>query len=122
MEPNDCNGDGLVDTADLACSNAAGTTTELLAELGLLAGDLDGQDGVAFPDFLTLSANFGKPLGKYTEGDIDNSGDVAFADFLTLSANFGKTAGATAAAIPEPSAIALLSFGGLLLGLVRRRR
>ena len=67
LHPNDCNGDGMVDVADLDCSNAVGTTTEVLSKLGLLAGDLDGQDGVAFADFLTLSANFGQALGKYTD-------------------------------------------------------
>jgi hypothetical protein len=76
-------------------------------------GDLDGNGSVEFADFLVLSANFGSEVGSHTEGDIDCSGDVAFADFLIMSANFGSTVGAEAASVPEPSALALLSFAGL---------
>jgi len=49
-------------------------------------------------------------------------GGVAFADFLILSASFGKSAGATAAAVPEPTSMSILVLGGMLLCLVGRRR
>ncbi len=123
--PLDCSGDGVVDAADLACVSTIEDRDAVLAAIPTLAGDLDGNGDVAFQDFLVLSANFGQDLPSYTDGNIDLVGGVAFADFLVLSANFGKVpeaAGAAAAAVPEPSSAALLGFGGLLVGLVRRRR
>ena len=117
----DCTGDGLVDVADLACSNAHDTTSQLLVELNLLPGDLNGQNGVDFEDFLTLSANFGQPLGRYIDGDINNDGQVGFPDFLEISVNFGKTATASAATVPEPSSQTM--FGLLfVLSLVSMRK
>jgi len=86
-----------------------------------LAGDLDGDGSVGFPDFLALSANFGQNVGSYAEGDVDCSGDVGFPDFLALSANFGKSLGATAA-VPEPSGFGLALVSLLSLMGVRRRR
>ena len=91
------------------------------APVNALLGDLDGSGDVGFPDFLTLSANFGNDVSTYAEGDVDCNGNVGFPDFLTLSANFGQSLGATAASVPEPSSAVLLGLGGLLL-LGRRRR
>jgi len=84
-------------------------------------GDLNGDGKVDFPDFLILSGNYNQPATSHTEGDINCDGIVDFPDFLALSANFGTTVGETAA-VPEPSGIALVSFAGLLVGLLRRRR
>ena len=56
------------------------------------------------------------------EGDFDGNGTVNFADFLALSGNFGKSSGGVAAAVPEPSSLALLGIGSLLFGMMRRRR
>ncbi len=76
-----------------------------------------------FADFLKLSANFGQAVDSYASGDIDCNGTVNFADFLTFSGNFGKSSGGgVAAAVPEPSSLALLGIGSLLFGLMRRRR
>ena len=85
-------------------------------------GDVDGSGTVDFTDFLILSANFGEAATDETTGDVNCNGTVDFPDFLQLSANFGNTVPAgTAASVPEPSGILLLSFGvGLLV--VRRRR
>ena len=119
-DPRDCNGDGVVDAGDLACVDTQDNLNSLLGDLGLLAGDLDGNGDVGFPDFLVLSANFGQAVGSYVDGDIDLSGTVEFPDFLTLSANFGKTASATAAAVPEPSSLMMVLLG--VVGLMLRRR
>ena len=118
--PLDCNGDGLASQADLACSNSEGTTETLLADLGMLAGDFDGVDGVAFADFLLLSGNFGLTTNSYLQGDIDGNGMVDFGDFLELSANFGQTS--EAAFVPEPAAAEWLSLQCCFLLLARRRR
>lgn len=117
----DCNSDSSIDAADLACVT---DTTELQAVLdntGLVAGDLDGDGSVSFPDFLRLSGNFGLPGVGYTGGDVDLNGSVEFADFLAVSTNYGMTSG-TAASVPEPSAS--LIFSALLGSLIciRKRR
>ena len=122
MIPGDCNGDGAVNAADLQCVSTIDERDIVLAAIPTLAGDLDGNGDVAFPDFLVLSANFGQDLPSYTDGNIDLTGGVAFPDFLVLSANFGQTpaGGATAAAVPEPSSLVLIGFVPLVL-LARRR-
>ena len=84
----DCNGDGVVDAADLACVATIDERDTVLGLLNTLPGDLDGNGDVAFADFLVLSANFGQQ-GGYADGNIDLTGEIAFADFLVLSANFG---------------------------------
>ena len=116
----DCNEDGSLDAADLACVGTIEERDAVLSALNTLPGDLDGNGEVAFADFLVLSANFGQSLSGYTVGNIDLAGDIDFGDFLILSANFGQTA--AVAAVPEPSSVALaacLSLG-VVAGLRRR--
>ena len=117
----DCNGDGVVNAIDFDCSNAAGTTAQLIADLGLIEGDLNGNGSVDFSDFLALSANFSQ-AAPYSGGDIDGDGTVAFPDFLTLSANFGQSSEGALASVPEPVSATMLWFGLAALGLLRRRR
>jgi hypothetical protein len=116
----DCNQDGIVDIKDANCLCGTENFDLLLAEIGSLKGDLDGDGQIQFTDFVRLAFAFGKP-GSYTDGDIDCDGVVQFADFAFLAINFGKTAGAAAAAVPEPAALCLL-LQLLVAGAWRKRR
>ncbi len=121
--PGDCNGDGVVDIADANCTSDA-ALDGFLASLNpaSLRGDADGDGQVQFSDFVILADNF-TLAGQYTDGDFDKDGEVQFSDFVILADRFGQTgAGGVASAVPEPSSIALLGLGGLLLGMLRRRR
>ena len=107
----DCNGDGVVNAADLGCVVSADQRDAVLQQLDTVAGDLDGNQSVDFADFLVLSANFGDPTKtSYADGDIDLDGGPGFPDFLLLSGNFGSAAG-DVAAVPEPIGIGLLVIG-----------
>jgi hypothetical protein len=118
--PGDCNNDGVVDEADLACVSTTEERDIVLATIPSLPGDLDGNGQVDFSDFLVVSTNFNMDLPGYQDGNIDLAGGIEFADFLILSTNFNKVPAAAAAAVPEPSA-ALLGLLGTLLGFRARR-
>ena len=110
----------MVDAGDLECVTPE-TVDDTLTALNLLAGDLNADKIVSFPDFLILSANFNESDVGYTGGDIDVDGTVGFTDFLALSANFNMSS-AGAAAVPEPCGLVLLCIGALWLGQLRRGR
>lgn len=121
-DPLDCDMDGMVGTSDIACATAE-TIADTLAAANIIAGDLNLDGVVEFPDFLTLSGNFGDPeaAGVYANGDIDLSGEIDFPDFLALSGNFGLSS-AELAAVPEPGGFVLLLMPMLLLARLRMRR
>lgn len=115
--PTDCNGDGVVDLLDLecACADPSVEIDDVLNQLGLLKGDLDGDGEVGFADFLTLSTGYGKP-GNYSNGDVNCDGLVGFPDFLLLSGAYGQTSAisASASTVPEPNGGLILAFGVFL--------
>ncbi|MGC4033458.1 MAG: autotransporter-associated beta strand repeat-containing protein [Tepidisphaeraceae bacterium] len=102
-----------------------------------LGGDADLDGDVDFNDFLALQAHFGT-AGNFGNGDFNYDHIVDFNDFLLMQTNFGQAlaAGATADVtaeqvaamtafgnairVPEPTSLALLGSGGLML--TRRRR
>ena len=87
----------------------------LLADHGTLPGDLDGESGVAFVDFLAFSDNYGMTGADYTDGDFDLDGTVGFSDFLILADNFGQggdfRSGPAVTAVPEPSGLVVALLG-----------
>lgn len=102
-----------------------------LDEAQTINGDTDLDGEVAFPDFLTLSGNFGETgsAATWTLGNVDCDDEIAFPDFLLLSGNFGNAPlvpNSTSASVPEPASKSA-SLAGILLGLAlfltsRRRR
>lgn len=122
VEPvaGDCNGDGSIDAADLACVSSVSDRDVILEGLGTLPGDLDGNGSVEFSDFLVLSANFASDLTSYADGNIDLTDGIAFADFLILSANFGQSFGAVP--VPEPASWQFVFVSGLAFLPARRNR
>ena len=119
--PGDCDGDGSLTAADLACVTTIEDRDVVLGGIGSLPGDIDGDGSVAFADFLVLSGNFGTEASSYTAGNLDLVDGVAFADFLILSGNFGQTAAAQTQAVPEPNGLSLLAIAGIGLLYTRRR-
>ena len=113
----DCNEDGTISILDANCS---AQLDNLLQDLNTVPGDLDGIDGVQFPDFLALSENFGLTPAVYIDGDIDQDGTVGFGDFLILSENFGQVAAAES--VPEPSGIVLFGMLAVCVGVFRQSR
>ena len=101
------------------------TETAVNAQIGLrgntdiAAGDID----VDTSDLTTSIINFTSAggIGKtWADGDMDGDGDVDTSDLTTSIINFTSALSSGSAAVPEPSAVVLLTLGMCLL-VVRRQ-
>jgi hypothetical protein len=109
---------GTIVTLDFTIGEAGGDRTEYVGVsfdapgeiIGPLQGDCDGDGDVDLDDFVILKTNFGTGT-THAEGDCDGDGDVDLDDFVVLKNEFGMAA----AALPEPSMIALMTVAGMLL-------
>lgn len=119
-QTGDCLFDGHLDAKDLECIATIEERDAVLASLGSLPGDLDGNGDVSFRDFLILSHNFGLELASYADGNIDLVPGVDFDDFVILSDNFGYERASTLATVPE-AAFHLFMWLALFSVALRRR-
>lgn len=90
---------------------------------GILAGDVDGLNGVTIDDFNIIKANFWTEGGR-ADGDLTGDGFVSLVDFGEWEANFaGNSAGLLATLpVPEPTSFvvtAMLSLAAMARGTRR---
>jgi len=89
-----------------------------------LAGDFDNNGAADGKDLAVWKTAFGSTSAADADGDGDSDGQ----DYLAWQRNFGltwedmATSVAAAAAVPEPSAAAILSIAGVALATFHRRR
>ena len=94
----------------------------------VLPGDANGDGKVDVNDLTIVLSHFGATTGvDWSTGDFNGDGKVDVNDLTIVLSNFGESLGAAAGgspvAVPEPSALVLIVFGGVsLFGWVRRRR
>lgn len=104
-------------------------TGSVMAAAGL-PGDYNGDGIVDAADYTVWRATFGQTVTAHSGADGDGDGMVDDGDYQVWSNNFGATspgsgAGARAgsAAVPEPSALVLLSCGAtVILATLSRRK
>lgn len=115
-DPTTAEIDTWLSQASDPANTALGSGTDVL-----VVGDADLSGEVTSADLGLLLNNFGTDTNTWLGGDLNDSGGVDSADLGLLLNNFGFSS-ASAAAVPEPSAIALLGLGLLSVLAVRRRR
>jgi autotransporter-associated beta strand protein len=112
-----------------AVGSGAAFTSPLLSGAGLLEvstfapptpGDFNGDGFVDSADLSVWSGNFGATDAGVAQGDADGDGLVDGSDFLIWQRNATFAGGASA--VPEPTALALVSAALATLIAVRRRR
>ena len=116
------------DTGTFGINTPTYVALDNLAYSRYLLGDFNGDEIVAFEDFLLFSEAFGESVPPAdAKFDLDGSGLVDFADFLKFSAAFGQTLAeaqpsSSLAAVPEPNSFgfSVVSLAGW--ALLRRRR
>lgn len=109
----------LLDFAIETQINTPITTPEITPPPVTIVGDFNGDLFVDGADLAKWKLDFGVSAGS----DADNDGDSDGNDFLLWQRNFTTPAGTvTAAAVPEPHALALAATGAGGIAALRRRR
>jgi hypothetical protein len=111
-------GDGTVDQADLSAWLVEGGTATIGA--AFLDGDATLDGVVDVSDFAAWNSNKFTSTGAWCQGDFNADGVTDVGDFGIWNSN-KFTSSSDAAAVPEPSGLALVAFGILGLFAVRRR-
>jgi autotransporter-associated beta strand protein len=121
----DANGltSGRIMSSTATASRGIGWTNDTTALQVILApalyGDANLDNTVNFDDLLILAANYNGSAKSWTQGDSTYDGAVNFDDLLKLAANYNQSmAGEWAlalASVPEPTTLALLGAGSLLV-------
>jgi hypothetical protein len=86
-------------------------------------GDANGDGFVNRADAAILASSFARTGDVlWSHGDFDGNGRVDLKDWATLQSNFGHGPSSPAAAVPEPSAGAMLLLGLVAATLFRNNR
>ncbi|MEX2316646.1 MAG: PQQ-dependent sugar dehydrogenase [Pirellulales bacterium] len=126
---------GLVEVGlwagNLAGGSSTGTTQFDWVQiiLGVPAGDYNEDGFINAADYTVWRNTIGEPAERWDGADGDGDGIITEADYVVWKNNYGKTipnlgsgSGGDAAAVPEPTAIALLITSMAAMPLWHRRK